>query len=90
MLSGQAVQVKARRLGPDEVAISVRDEGPGVPADMIARLTEPFFRADEARSSNGAGLGLAIAQAIAEAHGGRLALKNLQPHGFSASLILPR
>jgi signal transduction histidine kinase len=61
-----------------------------VPPNLIARLAEPFFRADSARSqSNGAGLGLAIAQAIADGHGGRLVLENRSPRGFSAKLVLP-
>jgi signal transduction histidine kinase len=73
-----------------EAVVEVLDEGPGVPAGQLAKLAAPFFRADEARSqSDGAGLGLAIAQAIAEAHGGRLELANRQPRGFSAKLVLP-
>jgi signal transduction histidine kinase len=83
------------RAAGNEVVIEVLDEGPGVPGDILARLAEPFFRADSARSgadgegSNGAGLGLAIAQAIADSHGGRLVLENRSPRGFSAALILP-
>lgn len=74
-----------------EAVVEVLDEGPGVPAEQLAKLTAPFFRADEARSSsaNGAGLGLAIAQAIAEAHAGRLELSNRTPRGFRAKLVLP-
>lgn len=73
-----------------EVVVEVTDEGPGVPPDQLAKLATPFFRADEARSeANGAGLGLAIAQAIADGHGGRLELANRMPHGLSAKLILP-
>ena len=73
-----------------EAIVEVLDEGPGVPADQLDRLAAPFFRADDARTqANGAGLGLAIAQAIAEAHGGRLVLANRVPRGFSAKLILP-
>jgi two-component system sensor histidine kinase MprB len=59
---------------------SVRDEGPGIPADAHERVFERFFRVDTARSrieqsvSSGAGLGLAIARRIAEAHGGALVL----------------
>jgi len=78
--------------GPaNEAIVEVSDDGPGVPADQLAKLSEPFFRADAARGSNtnGAGLGLAIAQAIAEAHAGRLVLTNRTPRGFSAKLILP-
>ena len=73
-----------------EAVVEVLDEGPGVAADQLDKLAAPFFRADDARSqANGAGLGLAIAQAIAEAHGGRLVLANRTPRGFSAKLILP-
>ncbi|MBC7769716.1 MAG: two-component sensor histidine kinase, partial [Phycisphaerales bacterium] len=74
-----------------EAIVDVLDEGPGVPDGQLAKLTAPFFRADDARTStaNGAGLGLAIAQAIAEAHAGRLVLANRTPRGFSAKLILP-
>lgn len=74
-----------------EIVAEVSDEGPGVPADQLAKLTAPFFRADAARTSTakGAGLGLAIAQAIAEAHAGRLELSNRSPRGLSAKLILP-
>jgi signal transduction histidine kinase len=72
------------------VVIEVIDDGPGVPADMLSRLADPFFRAESARSeADGAGLGLAIAQAIADSHGGRLVLENRTPRGFSAKLILP-
>lgn len=81
--------MRVYRQGGDVVA-EVSDNGPGVPDAVRARMAEPFFRADEARSeANGAGLGLAIAQAIADGHGGRLVLENLQPRGFSAKLILP-
>lgn len=82
--------MRVYRNAASEAVIEVTDEGPGVAPDKLARLTEPFFRADESRSeANGAGLGLAIAQAIAEAHGGRLTLANRAPRGFSAMLVLP-
>jgi signal transduction histidine kinase len=68
----------------------VTDDGPGVAQDQLARVAAPFFRSDSARSgANGAGLGLAIAQAIADEHGGKLELANRSPRGFSAKLILP-
>ncbi len=80
----------AYRNAANEAVVEVTDEGPGVPPDLLAKLTNPFFRADEARSqASGAGLGLAITQAIADSHGGRLTLENRTPRGFSAKLILP-
>lgn len=81
--------MRVYRDGADAV-IEVTDDGLGVPEEQLKQLSAPFFRADPARSNaNGAGLGLAIAQAIAEAHGGKLVLANLAPHGFSAKLVLP-
>jgi signal transduction histidine kinase len=82
--------MRAYRGPAGEAIVEVLDEGPGVAPEQLDKLAAPFFRADAARSqSHGAGLGLAIAQAIAEAHGGRLELANRTPHGFSAKLVLP-
>ena len=52
------------------VELHVTDEGPGIPPEFMARAFERFSRHDQARTRGGAGLGLAIVQAIAEAHGG--------------------
>ena len=57
------------------VHITVADHGPGVSADTLARMTQPFFRADEARSqASGAGLGLAVVEKIMRRMGGTLKL----------------
>ena len=63
------------------VLIEVRDHGPGVPPEQLARLTEAFYRPDDARqrSTGGVGLGLYLARMVAEAHGGRLTVRNAQP-----------
>ncbi|MBS0385464.1 MAG: HAMP domain-containing histidine kinase [Proteobacteria bacterium] len=72
------------------VVAEVTDDGPGVAPEQLARINSPFFRSDSARSeATGAGLGLAIAQAIADEHGGTLELANRTPRGFSAKLVLP-
>ena len=82
--------VRVYRNNAGEAVVEVIDGGPGVPPDQLAKLATPFFRADEARSqANGAGLGLAIAQAIADGHSGRLEFANRQPRGLSAKFILP-
>jgi len=82
--------MRVTRNDAGETIVDVLDEGPGVAPELIGRLSEPFFRADPARSdAAGAGLGLSIAQAIADGHGGRLVLENRSPRGFSAKLVLP-
>lgn len=72
--------------------IAVRDRGPGVPEDLLPRLTEPFFRVEASRSreSGGTGLGLAIVKDIVEAHGGCLKLVNRSGGGLEARVELPR
>jgi two-component system OmpR family sensor kinase len=70
------------------VELHVRDEGPGFAADFIDHAFEPFRRADPARSGPGAGLGLAIVDVIARAHGGTARAAN-RNGGADAWLELP-
>lgn len=77
------------------VWIEVADDGPGAPEADLERIIEPFERLEpsRARHSGGAGLGLAIVQGLAQAHGGRLILRNLETPGRSglvARIELPR
>ncbi len=69
-----SVTVRARS-ARDGVEIEVADNGEGIPAGEGERIFEAFYRGDEARSEDGAGLGLAISRAIVEAHGGRIWLE---------------
>lgn len=80
------VLLSLRREGPG-VRLTVRDQGPGVPPECLAQLGQPFYRPDAARTrgEGGVGLGLALCRLVAEAHGSRLELRNLQP-GFEASV----
>ena len=78
------------------VTISVEDDGPGIPDAEIARMLEPFTRGEPSRNrgTGGAGLGLTLARAIAEQHGGSLVLANRPAHGdtaagLTAALTLP-
>lgn len=66
------VDIDAR---PDAVAIVVRDNGPGIPADALPHLFEPFFTTKE--TGHGLGLGLAISSAIARDYGGTLVARNV-------------
>ncbi|MFF7708852.1 ATP-binding protein [Pseudomonas sp. NPDC007930] len=69
--------------------VTVADRGPGIDEAALAKVTEPFLRLDAARQSEGYGLGLAIADAVAKAHGGRLTLRNREGGGLQALLDLP-
>ncbi|HWK36410.1 sensor histidine kinase, partial [Sphingomonas sp.] len=72
----------------DEVRFQVEDRGPGIPADQQAEARRRFGRLDPARSKPGAGLGLALVEAVARLHGGRLDLANNAP-GLIAAIVLP-
>jgi two-component system sensor histidine kinase CpxA len=71
--------------------VVVRDRGPGVPEGELARIFEPFYRTDSARtrSSGGTGLGLAIARMAVERHGGRIYAKNADGGGLEVTIRLP-
>ncbi len=75
-----------------QLIIRVRDQGPGIPAEELERVFEPFYRLESSRNrdSGGTGLGLTIARDIAQAHGGSLTLHNLVTGGLEAVLTLPR
>ena len=74
----------------EEIIVTMRDTGPGVPADQTSRIFERFYQMDESRSrGDGVGLGLAICRHIVEAHGGRIWAEAGQPGGghFAFTLL---
>lgn len=73
------------------LAVTVDDDGPGIPEDRMDEMFEPFARMEESRSreTGGTGLGLALAKAIALQHGGRITLANRAGGGLRATLWLP-
>ena len=78
--------------GPDNVEVTVEDDGPGVPEDQRARVFERFVRLDEARARDdgGSGLGLAIVEEIVRAHGGSVAVSSSSRGGARFVVRLPR
>ncbi len=79
-----------------QAVIRIEDDGPGIPGDQLALMLEPFTRGDPSRNSEtgGAGLGLTLARAIADQHGGTLQLTNRldaqgKTVGLTAALNLP-
>ncbi|MDN3919996.1 ATP-binding protein [Roseateles violae] len=84
------VEVGHTQNGP-WVLLQVRDHGPGVPPDKLARLTTPFFRGDAARTAaTGAGLGLAIVEKSVQRLGGQLELGNAEGGGLLTVIRLQR
>lgn len=74
-----------------EAWIIVSDRGPGIPADTLERVFQPFFRLEQSRNraTGGVGLGLASARAVARAHGGDIVLANRAGGGLVARVTLP-
>ncbi len=85
--AGSIVELRTDR-GPDQVAIIVQDNGPGVPDEELPKLPERFYRMDTSRQQPGNGLGLAIVAATASLHRGKLTLDNAHP-GLRACILLP-
>lgn len=80
------------RAEPERVSVSVADEGPGLPPEELTRVFDRFYRADTpvARRAQGAGLGLYLAKAVVEAHGGRIWAESEPGHGAKFLFSLPR
>jgi two-component system sensor kinase FixL len=81
----RVIEVRARRLSEHHLEVEVRDSGPGLPADIEARLFEPFATS----KPRGMGLGLAVCRGLVEAQGGRLWLAENRPGACSFRFILP-
>lgn len=75
--------------GDESALISVQDTGPGIPQEQQAVLFDRFFRGDTARPRGGAGLGLAIARWVADAHGGAISLDSQPGRGSTFTIALP-
>jgi signal transduction histidine kinase len=88
---GGVVVVSVAAAGPDAVAFTVQDTGSGIAAEHLPELFQRFYRVDSSRSrdTGGAGLGLAIVQSLALAHGGRVAVSSVPGKGSEFRVILP-
>jgi NtrC-family two-component system sensor histidine kinase KinB len=86
---GGRVRISTETL-PDAVRFVVEDTGVGIPIDEQPRVFDRFFRVPRANQPPGAGLGLAIAKEIVEAHGGRITVQSQEGEGSQFSFTLPR
>jgi signal transduction histidine kinase len=85
--AGGRIEVRVRP-GEKQIRIEVADRGPGIPLERRQEALKRFGRLDSSRSDEGAGLGLALAQAIAHLHDGELLLEDNQP-GLLIVMRLP-
>jgi two-component system sensor histidine kinase CpxA len=83
------IEISARRAN-GEVLLTVADQGPGLPEDMLDRVFTPFYRPDRSRSrdSGGAGLGLAIVKTCVESSEGTISCRNRHPRGLEVIIRL--
>ena len=89
-VEGESIELRSRLEGEGWIAVEVADGGCGIPTDALGRIFERFARADAARTrvQGGVGLGLAIVDAIAKAHGGRCSVAS-RGRGATFTLRLP-
>jgi two-component system phosphate regulon sensor histidine kinase PhoR len=85
------VSVGGRLLERGRVELTVRDDGPGIPAEARARIFERFYRVDKARAreQGGTGLGLAIVKNVVQAHGGDIRVESAPGQGTAFIITLP-
>jgi signal transduction histidine kinase len=88
---GGTVVVGGRVLERGRVELTVRDDGPGIPAESRERIFERFYRADKARTreQGGTGLGLAIVKNVVHAHGGEVRVESAPGEGTEFFITLP-
>jgi len=85
---GNVVHISATP-SEEQVRISVRDEGTGIPADQLDRIFDRFHRVP-GKSGQGHGLGLYIARALARLHGGDIEVRSAPGRGATFTVVLPR
>jgi two-component system sensor histidine kinase BaeS len=88
--AGGTVELRSAR-SADGIVLRVRDTGEGIPPEHLPRVFDRFYKADEARGANGrgSGLGLSIAKAIVERHGGRISVRSDPGRETVFEIVLP-
>ncbi|UOK61214.1 sensor histidine kinase [Paenibacillus sp. OVF10] len=89
--SGSHSQIKVEmEHTPSEVVIRIRDQGIGIAGDELERVQERFYRAKNASTANGSGLGLSICKEIVERFNGYIDIESQIGEGTTVTIVLPR
>jgi signal transduction histidine kinase len=83
--SGGTVDIDIAKTGRDGIEIRVKDQGPGMPPEVLDRIRKPYFTTKE----GGSGLGVAVARGLIEQHGGQLRYESAPGKGTTAVIALP-
>ena len=88
--AGSHILLRAEKQGT-MVAVSIADDGPGIPEEAKAHLFDMFYTASQGKSDNrrGLGLGLSLCRSIVSAHGGDITVSDNHPHGAVFTFTLP-
>lgn len=87
--SGGSITITVKLAQPNYVSIQIQDTGIGIPEEAKPNIFKRFFRADEARTLSGSGLGLSLSKAIIEAHNGSIEVESQINKGSTFKILLP-
>lgn len=87
--TGVMIWIGAEKSKDGKWTVSVKDNGPGIPADYLQKIFEPFRRLNSSETKSGAGLGLAICRRIVESHGGQIWCESRAGEGAAFYFTLP-
>ena len=85
---GSAVQIALEKRG-DAIEVRVRNRGPGIPGEILARIFEPFFTTKHGHAEAGMGLGLSVSRSLIEAMGGRIEVVSEPSGGSQFTAVFP-
>ena len=89
-LPGGHIAVAVQDHPGGDVEVTFQDDGIGIRTEDVPRIFERFYRCDPSRSQSGTGLGLSLARAVAQAHGGEITVRSAPNEGSTFQVILPR
>jgi signal transduction histidine kinase/ActR/RegA family two-component response regulator len=91
MPKGGRVTIRAENVGEPTagVRVTIADHGPGIPADLLPKVFDPYFSTKQRGAQRGTGLGLTVCRAIVEQHGGTLTVDSTVGVGTTAQIVLP-